>query len=126
MRPSQKSYPTWGSEAAYPSTRLPLAQAIGANSMPPGSPPLAAVCRGVGPLLYAGVPACGLIATPTNRDRRRRREPVAGGIVAGGAVRARQRENCEFKCSVDKRLEEKCRSGGPIESLAICEPPAYP
>lgn len=45
------------------------------RSMPPGSPPLVAICRSVGPLLYSGVPACGLIATPTNRDRRRRREP---------------------------------------------------
>ena len=85
---------------------LPLAQARGANSMPPGSPPLAAVCRGVGPPLYAGVPACGLIATPTNRDRRRRREPKAGGIATGATpigagpfrrdpIRARQEAQCE-------------------------------
>ena len=72
---------SWGSETAYPSPGSLWLKREGANSMPPGSPPLAAICRGVGPLLYAGVPACGLIATPTNRDRRRRREPKAGGIV---------------------------------------------
>jgi hypothetical protein len=70
---------SWGNEATYPSPGSLWLKRKGANSMPPGSPPLLAICRGVGPRLYAGVPACGLIATPTNRDRRRRREPEAGG-----------------------------------------------
>jgi hypothetical protein len=42
----------------------------GANPMPQGSPPLIAICRGVGPLLCTGVPACGVITTPTNATDR--------------------------------------------------------